>query len=76
MKKIIEGEVDRYIMMPGQATSYLLGKLELRPSSIGERKIGTRFDIRQFHNQVLKNGVISLPMLRAQIEQWINGIVN
>jgi uncharacterized protein (DUF885 family) len=70
---IIQGEVDRYIMLPAQATSYMLGKLEiekLRQQS--KDKLGSNFDIRQFHNQVLKNGVLTLPMLNSQIESWLN----
>ncbi len=72
---IVEGEVDRYIMMPGQATSYMLGKLtieELR--KLAKSELGDRFDIRQFHNQVLKNGVVTLPMLIVQMDQWIAGL--
>ncbi|WP_043873608.1 DUF885 domain-containing protein [Legionella massiliensis] len=69
---IIEGEVDRYIMMPGQATAYLLGKNEItRLRRQAQVQLGERFDIRQFHNQVLKNGVVSLPILRKQIETWL-----
>ena len=69
---IIEGEVDRYIMMPGQATAYLLGKNEIqRLRQLAKEQLGDRFDIRQFHNQVLKNGMVSLPILRVQIEKWL-----
>lgn len=71
-ENIIEGEVDRYIMMPGQATAYLLGKNEIqRLRQSAKEQLGDRFDIRQFHNQVLKNGMVSLPILRAQIENWL-----
>ncbi|MBS0287252.1 MAG: DUF885 domain-containing protein [Proteobacteria bacterium] len=69
---IIEAEVDRYIMLPGQATSYMLGKREI--ASLREKakqQLGSKFDIRQYHNQVLKNGTVTLPMLRGQIEDWI-----
>lgn len=71
-ENIIEGEVDRYIMMPGQATAYLLGKNEiLRLRQVAKEELGDHFDIRQFHNQVLKNGVVSLSLLKDQIESWI-----
>lgn len=69
---LIQGEVDRYIMMPGQATSYMLGKRmieQLRQQA--QEAQGKDFDIRAFHNQVLKNGTVTLPMLRQQIEQWL-----
>ena len=71
-ESIIEGEVDRYIMMPGQATAYMLGKTEIvRLRGLAQEQLGTRFDIRQFHDQVLKNGAVTLPMLQTQIERWL-----
>lgn len=74
-ESIIEGEIDRYIMMPGQATAYLLGKLEIESlRQLAKKQLGDRFDIRQFHNQVLKNGVVSLAILREQIEKWLYGL--
>jgi uncharacterized protein (DUF885 family) len=72
---IIEAEIDRYIMMPGQATAYLLGKNEIqRLRQEAQKRLADRFDIRQFHNQVLKNGVVSLSILKAQIEAWLEKI--
>lgn len=69
---IIEGEVDRYIMLPGQATSYMLGKYTIeRLRRAAEKKLGNKFDIREFHDQVLKNGGVSLPMLEDQINEWL-----
>lgn len=70
---IIESEVDRYIMLAGQATSYMLGKQQIEKlRDQAKAKLGNNFDIRQFHNQVLKNGTVTLPMLQAQIEDWID----
>lgn len=72
---IIESEVDRYIMMPGQAVSYLLGKYEIdQLRRKATEQLGNKFDIRQFHNQILTHGVVSLPILRIIIENWINEI--
>jgi uncharacterized protein (DUF885 family) len=72
-KDIIEGEVDRYIMLPAQATAYMLGKREIESlRQIAKERLGHRFDIREFHNQILKNGAVSLPMLRAQIMEWLD----
>ncbi|WP_115332453.1 DUF885 domain-containing protein [Legionella busanensis] len=69
---IIEGEIDRYIMMPGQATAYLLGKNEIQSlRQIAKKDLGAHFDIRHFHNEVLKNGMVSLSILRTQIKAWI-----
>lgn len=70
---IIEAEVDRYIMMPGQATSYMLGKREIETlRAKANSRLGNRFDIREYHNQVLKQGAVTLPMLRAQIDSWLD----
>lgn len=68
----LQGEVDRYISWPGQATSYMLGNLEIRKlRAEAERRLGERFHIREFHDQVLGNGGVTLPMLRRQVERWV-----
>lgn len=68
----IESEVDRYLAVPGQATSYLLGSLEiLRLRRLAEQRLGERFDIKAFHDRVLADGGVTLPMLKAAIEAWI-----
>jgi uncharacterized protein (DUF885 family) len=68
----IESEVDRYIAVPGQATAYMLGNLEIRRLRDGARTaLGDRFDIRVFHDRVLENGAVPLSMLRRKIEYWI-----
>ena len=68
----LQGEVDRYISWPGQATSYMLGDLEIREArEEAVERLGARFDIRAFHDQVLGNGGVTLPMLRRQVQRWI-----
>jgi uncharacterized protein (DUF885 family) len=68
----VQGEVDRYISWPGQATAYMLGNLEIRAlRREAERRLGARFDIRRFHDAVLGHGSVTLPMLRAQVEGWL-----
>lgn len=68
----VTGEVDRYIAVPGQATSYLLGNLEIqRLRAEAERRLGDDFDIKAFHDRVLADGAVTLPMLRANVEAWI-----
>jgi uncharacterized protein (DUF885 family) len=68
----IENEVDRYLTWPGQALAYKLGELEIRRlRAEAERRLGPRFDIRAFHDAVLRNGAVALPVLRAEIEAWI-----
>jgi uncharacterized protein (DUF885 family) len=65
-------EVDRYLAVPGQATAYLTGSLEIRRlREEAEARLRDRFDIRAFHDRVLENGTISLPMLGLEIERWI-----
>lgn len=68
----IESEVDRYIADPGQATAYMIGRIEIeRLRHEAERRLGSRFDIREFHDRVLENGAVPLPLLRSHIEGWI-----
>lgn len=65
-------EVDRYIVLPGQACSYYVGMrkiLELRERA--KAKLGARFDIRGFHDTVLGNGPLPLPILEEQVDSWI-----
>ena len=68
----IEGEVNRYISWPGQATAYLLGNLailELREEA--RRSEGAAFDLRAFHDRVLEDGNLPLPALRAKMARWL-----
>jgi len=68
----IEAEIDRYIAWPGQADAYMLGMLEIqRLRHRAEEALGDRFDLRAFHDRVLENGSITLPMLQDSIEAWI-----
>jgi uncharacterized protein (DUF885 family) len=71
-RQAVENEVDRYIGWPGQATAYMLGNLEIRAlREMASRELGDRFDIRTFHDKVLEDGTVTLPMLRAKIERWV-----
>ncbi|MDH3297466.1 MAG: DUF885 domain-containing protein, partial [Gemmatimonadota bacterium] len=68
----VESEVSRYIAVPGQATSYLTGSLliqELRRHA--EEALADRFDIREFHDLVIEDGTVTLSMLKAKLEAWI-----
>jgi uncharacterized protein (DUF885 family) len=65
-------ETERYIAIPGQALAYKIGQLkisELRAKA--ERELGPRFDIRDFHAQVLMTGALPLAVLEAKIDRWI-----
>ncbi|MBP9032512.1 MAG: DUF885 domain-containing protein [Pseudomonadales bacterium] len=65
-------EVERYIAWPGQALAYMTGALEIqRLREHAERELGPRFDLRAFHDEVLGDGIIPLPVLQTKIERWI-----
>ena len=65
-------EVDRYISWPGQALSYKLGEIRIVAlRSEAERELGADFDIREFHDAVLAQGSVPLPVLDEQIHQFI-----
>ena len=68
----IQNDIDRYISWPGQANSYMLGMLEIRRlRTLAEVELGEQFDIRDFHDRVLENGGVTLPMLSKAITAWI-----
>lgn len=68
----ISSEVDRYSAVPGQATSYLLGSLEIeRLRRHAETALGEAFDIREFHDVLLRDGSVTLPMMGAAVESWV-----
>ncbi len=64
--------VDRYPIWPAQGLSYALGRLEIRRlRAAATRALGSRFDVRAFHDRVLADGAVPLPLLRKNIERWI-----
>ena len=67
----IVNEVNRYIGDPGQALAYKLGQLEiLSLRDEGKKRLGDKFDLKKFHDVVLQNGAVALPVLRQQVEGW------
>ena len=71
---IPQSEVDRYVVMPGQACSYKIGQLkilELRDKA--RKELGSKFTMQQFHNIVLNNGSIPLTLLQREVDRWIAG---
>jgi len=64
-------EVDRYMIVPGQATAYMLGMLEIRAArDDASKRLGSRFDIASFHDRVLEDGSVPLTFLRNKIAAW------
>jgi uncharacterized protein (DUF885 family) len=68
----INTEVDRYISWPGQAVSYKIGEIEIRKlRRKAEDSLGDKFDIRAFHEIILEQGVVTLPILKERIAAYI-----
>jgi uncharacterized protein (DUF885 family) len=68
----IVAEIERYMVMPGQALSYKIGQLKiLELRARAQRALGDRFDIREFHAQVLGSGSLPLVLLEQKIDAWI-----
>lgn len=71
MQQVV-GEIDRYLSFPGQALSYMIGRLEIdRIRSEAEAALGPRFDIKQFHDAVLGSGSVPLGELNRIVNEWV-----
>jgi len=73
----IENEVDRYIAWPGQALAYKIGQLKiLELRTRAEKALGDKYDIKDFHHEVLKRGSLPLELLEFYIDEWIKESLN
>ena len=68
----VQSETNRYISWPGQALSYKMGQLEILDlRAHAQKELGSKFDIREFHDQVIDSGALPLDVLQVQINDWI-----
>src|SRR5262249_31455029 len=70
----IQSETDRYIAWPAQALAYKLGQLKFRElRARSQARLGARFDIHSFHDEMLNGGVLPLDLLESRTNSWIQG---
>jgi uncharacterized protein (DUF885 family) len=70
-ESFLANEIDRYLVLPGQALTYLIGKRELlRLRDDASRRLGPRFTLPAFHAAVLDSGSLPMPVLEGKIQRW------
>jgi len=68
----IESEVNRYVAIPAQALSYMIGGLKIRElRTRAEQALGAKFDVREYHDVVLRNGALPLDILEEEVDRYI-----
>jgi len=69
----IEAEVDRYIAMPAQALAYQIGGLKFRElRQRAQSRLGERFNLRRYHDQLMAAGAVTLPVLEELVDDWLD----
>jgi uncharacterized protein (DUF885 family) len=71
----VANEIDRYIIWPGQALGYMLGRMQIQKlRRRAEQRLGDRFDLGAFHDAVLGNGALPLEVLEEVIDSWLDEV--
>ena len=66
-------QIERYVVMPSQATAYKIGMIKIQElRKLAESKLDDKFDIRAFHDVVLKHGSVTMPILEENVKKWIS----
>lgn len=74
-EKDITAEVERYIIWPGQALAYMIGMREIRRlRADAQAKLGPKFDLKAFHDVVLRNGAVPLAVLADEVGAWVESV--
>ena len=68
----VEVEIDRYIVWPGQALGYMMGRIAIQSMRrLAEKQLGEAFDLRAFHDEILGYGPVPMDVLQGIVDRWI-----